>query len=96
MDDIVPLGPHGRPSGAKRGAKGRYAQEPVKADRISYGDGRLYILRRLSRDGHHILIALMRNREISGQAAAARAGFGKARARQVAPNAKVNVRCLIG
>src|SRR5262245_46267908 len=69
MDDELSqprLGKHGGPR-----VKGQRGNGVTKR-----GNSRSYIIERLSRDGHHTLTAMVRNREISAYAAARKAGFG--------------------
>lgn|SRR6516225_2165590 len=97
MDDIPPLARHGRPDDAKRDVKGRYASEPSRGYRVtSRGNNSLYVIRKLSRDQHWALTALLRRKEISARKASARAGYGRAGKQQLAPAVRVDARSLIG
>jgi hypothetical protein len=97
MDDIAPLARHGRPADAKRDARGRYANEPSRGYRVtSRGNNSTYVIRKLSRDQHWALTALLRRKEIAARAASARAGYGHAGQQQLAPAVKIDVRCLVG
>jgi hypothetical protein len=95
MDDNgsqLRLGKHGGPR-----IKGQRGNGVTKR-----GNSRTYIIERLSRDGHHILTAMVRNRQISAYAAARKAGFGgpPRTHRQPKPSPKPSiedfVRALIG
>jgi len=75
-DELPPLGPHGRRPNAPRDARGKWLSEP-KGDRVtSRGNSKTYIVKRLRRGGHDVLIGMIRRREISAYAAARKAGFG--------------------
>jgi hypothetical protein len=75
-DEPALLLPHGRPPDAPRDDRGRWLPEPKSNVVTSRGNSRTYIVRRLARGGHHVLIGMILNREISARAAARRAGFG--------------------
>jgi hypothetical protein len=80
MDEIlaplIPLQPHGRRPDAPRNERGEYVSEPQTSHVKSGGNSRTYIIRRLSRDGHHELTGLVRSRKISAREASIRAGWG--------------------
>jgi hypothetical protein len=97
MDD-EPLSPIGRPRNAPRGIDGRYLPEPGKGKQVTTrGNGRLYIIKRLSRDGRHDLVALVRNREISAKNALAQARWGAQKQPPKTPApVKIDVKALVG
>src|SRR5215468_12792874 len=73
---FMALRAHGRSASAPRDTRGRYLSQP-KSDRVtSRGNSKTYIIKRLARGGHHVLIGMVRNREISAREGARRAGFG--------------------
>jgi hypothetical protein len=105
MDNEPTLGPHGRPANARRKKNGQYASEPAKSNRVtSRGNSKTYTVARLTRDGAHILIGMLRRREISARKAAKKAGWGgPPRTHRAPPEAPapltpttVNIKALIG
>jgi hypothetical protein len=69
MDDEPVLGPHGRRDAPRDPNTGRFAKGSAATSRPPIGRGRLYAIKRLSRDGRFDLVALVRDRQISAHAA---------------------------
>jgi hypothetical protein len=97
-DDLPPLKPNGQPPNAPRNARGQYLPGPgITKQKARNGNGRTYIVRRLSRDGRFDLVAMVRERKISAAAAARRGGFGyrKPQSKSLKPP-RLDVKALIG
>lgn len=69
MDNEPVLGPHGRRDAPRDPNTGRFTKGSAATSRPPIGRGRLYAIKRLSRDGRYDLVAMVRNREISAHAA---------------------------
>jgi hypothetical protein len=68
-DLTPPLLPHGRRDAPRDPNTGRFAKGSAATTRPPIGRGRLYAIKRLSRDGRYDLVAMVRNRQISAHAA---------------------------
>lgn len=104
-DELPPLALPGRPPGTPRDKAGRYLSQPKSPNVTTRGNGRAYIVRRLSRDGRFDLVAMVRRREMSAYAAARKAGWGGPPRTHRAPSpptsaspvpVRVDVKALVG
>jgi hypothetical protein len=69
MDNEPVLGPHGRRDAPRDPNTGRFTKGSAATSRPPIGRGRLYAIKRLSRDGRYDLVAMVRDRKLSAHAA---------------------------